>query len=156
MTYQDVLDLINTKLASSAKIPASKHRTVETALLNYIEGSLQPILNYLPKNRGYFDTGDLPGTNVNFTVGGNILSATLGERTSLGINVTCVIANSMADTNYKVIISPQSLISLEFDNDIRPPVFRIDSTTTFSVYIEKLVTDTSTKNIRIHLDVIQL
>ena len=35
MTYQDILDLINANLASGSKIPAVKHREVETALLDF-------------------------------------------------------------------------------------------------------------------------
>ena len=147
MTYQEVLDLINTKLASNAKITASKHRTVETALLNYIQDSL-------PKNRGYFDAGNIVTTTVNYPVGGDIVSATKIDTSMNGDVIQCTMANAMPNTNYKVIISPQSLISLEYDNDIKPPIFRIDSATQFSIYLEE--THPVVQNLRIHLDVIQL
>ena len=39
MTYQDILDLINANLASGSKIPAVKHREVETALLDFIQSN---------------------------------------------------------------------------------------------------------------------
>jgi hypothetical protein len=38
-TYNEILQLINTNLASGGKIPASKHREVEIALLDYISQS---------------------------------------------------------------------------------------------------------------------
>lgn len=38
-TYNEILELINTNLASGGKIPASKHREVEIALLDYIQQS---------------------------------------------------------------------------------------------------------------------
>jgi len=40
MTYQDIFDLIDNNLASGNKIPATKHRQVEHALLDYIEANL--------------------------------------------------------------------------------------------------------------------
>lgn len=40
MTYQDILDLINANLASGSKIPAVKHRAVETALLDFIQSNV--------------------------------------------------------------------------------------------------------------------
>ena len=40
MTYQDILDLINANLASGSKIPAAKHRAVETALLDFIQSNV--------------------------------------------------------------------------------------------------------------------
>lgn len=40
MTYQDILDLINANLASGTKIPAIKHREVETALLDFIQSNV--------------------------------------------------------------------------------------------------------------------
>ena len=40
MTYQDFLDLINANLASGSKIPAVKHREVETALLDFIQSNV--------------------------------------------------------------------------------------------------------------------
>jgi len=39
-TYADIFDLIDTNLASGNKIPASKHREVEHALLDYIQANL--------------------------------------------------------------------------------------------------------------------
>lgn len=39
-TYNEIQDLINEKLASFSKIPASYHREVEFALLNYINDNL--------------------------------------------------------------------------------------------------------------------
>lgn len=40
MTYQEILDLINLNLASGTKIPAVKHREVETALLDFIQSNV--------------------------------------------------------------------------------------------------------------------
>ena len=40
MTYQDILDLINLNLASRSRIPAVKHREVETALLDFIQSNV--------------------------------------------------------------------------------------------------------------------
>ena len=40
MTYQEILDLINSNLASGTKIPAVKHREVETALLDFIQSNV--------------------------------------------------------------------------------------------------------------------
>ena len=39
-TYNEILDLINSNLASGTEIPASKHREVEIALLNFIQSNL--------------------------------------------------------------------------------------------------------------------
>jgi len=39
-TYADIFDLIDANLASGNKIPASKHREVEHALLDYIQANL--------------------------------------------------------------------------------------------------------------------
>lgn len=39
-TYTDIKDLIDTNLASGTKIPATKHREVEVALLDYIQANL--------------------------------------------------------------------------------------------------------------------
>jgi hypothetical protein len=39
-TYSELLDLINDNLSSGSKIPATKHREVEIALLNYIQENL--------------------------------------------------------------------------------------------------------------------
>lgn len=39
-TYTDIQDLINSNLASGTKIPATKHREVELALLDYIQANL--------------------------------------------------------------------------------------------------------------------
>ena len=40
MTYQEILDLINLNLASRSRIPAVKHREVETALLDFIQSNV--------------------------------------------------------------------------------------------------------------------
>ena len=40
MAYTDILNLINSNLASGQKIPAIDHREVEIALLDYIEANL--------------------------------------------------------------------------------------------------------------------
>ena len=40
MTYQEILDLINLNLASRSRIPAVKHREVETALLDFTQSNV--------------------------------------------------------------------------------------------------------------------
>ena len=40
MTYKEILDLINLNLASRSRIPAVKHREVETALLDFTQSNV--------------------------------------------------------------------------------------------------------------------
>ena len=72
MTYQDILDLINANLASGSKIPAVKHREVETALLDFIQSNVaqQYDIKAIYANSAYLgDNFDSNGLGKNLRTG---------------------------------------------------------------------------------------
>jgi len=143
MNYTEVLDLINTNLASSSNITAAEHREVEIALLNY--GKTQN--NYV----GYITGVNLPvpdGTSL--TVSGNITSA-VGTASS-GVLIT--LTDAMSSTNYYVRSFIESLGTYTADTEIRGESFHKVSTTQF--YYIQSETNSQSQNLKIHFEVISL
>jgi len=91
------------------------------------------------------------GTNV--AVSGNITQAQVTANTSNGEVYTITLGNPMADTNYSVDISIESLGTLEADNDLKPVIWKKISNTQFEIYLEEDAG--GTKSIKIHLSVKQ-
>lgn len=81
MTYQEILDLINSNLASGTKIPAVKHREVETALLDFIQSNVaqQYDIKAIYANSTYLgDNFDSNGLGKNLRAGWAICNGNNG------------------------------------------------------------------------------
>lgn len=61
ITYTNVQDEVNTKLASGTNIPAFKHRETMQTLLDYIQ-------QYVPLHIGSFHIGNLSSDDMIFTI----------------------------------------------------------------------------------------
>lgn len=143
MNYTEVLDLIETNLATASNITAAEHREVEIALLNY--GKTQN--NYV----GYMTGVNLPVANgVSLTVNGDITSAV--GTTSDGILVT--LTTAMPSTNYYVRSYIESLGTFAGDTEIRRESFRKVSSTQF--YYIQSETNSAAQNLKVHFEVISL
>ena len=143
MNYTQVLDLINTNLASATNITAAEHREVETALLNYAKTQN----NYV----GYITGVNLPvGSGVSLTVSGDISSAV--GTTSDGVLIT--LSTAMPSTNYYVRSFVESLGTYTADTEIRRESFHKVSETQF--YYIQSETNSQTQNLKIHFEVISL
>jgi len=143
MNYTQVLDLINTNLASATNITAAEHREVEIALLNYVKTQN----NYV----GYITGVNLPvGSGVSLTVSGDISSAV--GTTSDGVLIT--LTTAMPSTNYYVRSFVESLGTYTADTEIRRESFRKVSETQF--YYIQSETNSQTQNLKIHFEVISL
>jgi len=143
MNYTEVLDLINTNLASASNITAAEHREVEIALLNYGK----TLNNYV----GYITGVNLPvGDGVSLTVSGDITSA-VGTASS-GVLIT--LTDAMPSTNYYVKSYIESLGTYAADTEIRRESFRKISTTQF--YYIQSETNSQSQNLRVHFEVISL
>jgi len=143
MNYTEVLDLINTNLASASNITAAEHREVEIALLNY--GKAQN--NYV----GYITGVDLPVANgSSLTVNGGITSAV--GTASNGVLIT--LTTSMPSMNYYVRSFVESLGTYTADTEIRRESFKKISTTQF--YYIQSETNAQAQNLKIHFEVISL
>jgi len=143
MNYTEVLNLINTNLASASNITAAEHREVEIALLNY--GKTQN--NYV----GYITGVNLPvADGASLTVSGRITSAV--GTASNGILIT--ITDAMPSTNYYIRSYIESLGTYTTDSEIRRESFKKISTTQF--YYIQSETNSQTQNLKVHLEVISL
>jgi hypothetical protein len=143
MNYTEVLNLINTNLASASNITAAEHREVEIALLNY--GKTQN--NYV----GYITGVNLPvADGASLTVSGRITSAV--GTASNGILIT--ITDAMPSTNYYIRSYIESLGTYTTDSEIRRESFKKISTTQF--YYIQSETNSQTQNLKIHFEVISL
>jgi hypothetical protein len=112
-TYQEILDLINVNLQSGTKIPATKHRQVEIALLDYIQanlaqsGDIKPIkadTNYLNAN---FDANGL-GKNLRLgwaICNGNNGTPNIGGRTIVGYGTGFTTLNAIGGSKDAVLVS---------------------------------------------------
>lgn len=92
MTYQQILDLITTNLASGSKIPAVKHREVETALLDFVQQNI-------PKR------GDIKAIFCDSTyLGNNFDNTGLGKLERLG-DAICNGNNGTPNLSGRMIVS---------------------------------------------------
>ena len=137
MTYLEILDLIDTNLASGSNIPAVKHREVEKEILGY------------SKYIGYI-TGFNVGNTGSFTVGGGLVSASSAN----GISTLCTMATAMPNTNYFVKIHVESLGVDTEDFAIFAPSFKKVSTTQFNLVLGE--PDNYTQNLKIHFEIVSL
>lgn len=139
MTYLEILDLIDTNLASGSNIPAVKHREVEVALLNY------------SKYIGYMTGVNLPvADGLSLSVSGDIASA-VGTASS-GVLVT--LTTPMPSTNYYVKSYVESLGTYAADTEIRRESFKKISTTQF--YYIQSETESQTQNLKIHFEIVSI
>lgn len=143
MTKADISTLIDTNLASGSNIPASLHRDVEHAILNYIPNT--------PLNVGFITAFDVH-TSGSKTVGGNISSAVV-DSGSLN-SMLCTMVNTMPSTNYLVKIFVESLGSDTDDFALFCPSFKIISTTQFNIITGE--PSSHAQNLKLHLEIISL
>lgn len=149
LTKTQIQTLINVNLADFSNILPAKHREVETEILNFIS-------NTTVTNTGFITVGDVGVGTVgqSYSVGGNVSSAILDTRTSKGNIIKVTVQNSMPSLSYFVRTSIETLgtkTSMEVDNDIHPIVFKVDTQTTFFVYVEDM---SGTQNIRLHIETV--
>jgi len=149
LTKTQIQTLINVNLADFSDILPAKHREVENEILNFIS-------NTTVTNTGFVTVGDVGVGTVgqSYSVGGNISSAILDTRTSKGNIIKVTVQNSMPSLSYFVRTSIETLgtkTSMEIDNDIHPIVFKVDTQTTFFVYVEDM---SGTQNIRLHIETV--
>lgn len=139
MTYLEILNLIDTNLASGTNIMAVEHREVETAILNYSR--------YI----GYMTGVNLPvADGLALTVSGDIASA-VG---SLGNGVLVTLTTAMPNTNYYIKSYVESLSTYAADTEIRRESFKKISTTQF--YYIQSETESQTQNLKIHFEIVSL
>ena len=107
------------------------------------------------RNYGTFGPLDVGGGNVGdfYPVTGDIVTAEIVAITTGGQEVEMTLNNAMADTNMDVRLNVQSLGNFGFDNDIRPLVFKVISTTKIRTLLEEV--GGVIQNIVIHVSVIQ-
>ena len=148
MTKADIIALIATNLADYSGIVPSKHREVELAILNFVSTANQ----VEALNKGSILVGDVGVGTVGqvYTVTGDVVTAILEARTAKGNIITVTVLNPHADMFYKVdISSPESLGTMEIDNDIHPPIWQKINENSFYIYIEDYG---GTQNLKIHFE----
>jgi len=111
------------------------------------------------KNVGWFSGAD-PGFE---TVGvmkpraGDISVAQVAQNNSpIETIYTVTFANAMANTNYFVRIHVQSEGTITSDDDLKSPVFKVVSTTQVQIGIQWTDGSTFNKNLKIHLEAVQI
>lgn len=149
LTKTQIQTLINTNLADFSDILPIKHREVETEILNFIS-------NTTVTNTGFITIGDvgIRPVGYSYSVGGNVLSAVVDTRTTNGEITKVTLQNSMPSLSYFVRTSIESIgtkTNMENDNDIHPIVFKVDTLTTFFVYVEDM---SRAQNIRLHIEAV--
>ena len=108
------------------------------------------------RNIGYFTGYDVSGgaTPLSLNRSGDVINATkIGESNNMDI-IQIDLENVMANLNYYVLFSIQSLGNTQFDNDLKPITFRPVDPARFNVYIEE--DSGNLQNLRIHMQVIQI
>lgn len=124
--------------------------------------------NYpVPVNIGYFSGVDIGSGTVGttYTPNGNCVSATLtvvytpyftvsSVTVGGGSVINVVMANAMANVNYKVRFYIESTGTLNFDSGAMYPTFEVVSTTVFNVAIRELAG--ATQSLKIHFEAIQI
>jgi hypothetical protein len=103
MTYQEILDLINSNLASGTEIPAIKHRAVEKALLDFVQENSSQQFDIKPiyVNSTYLGNNfDSTGLGTNLRLGWAICNQNngtpnLGGRTIIGYGGSFTTLNAV-------------------------------------------------------------
>lgn len=156
----DIQELINLYLQPESNIIADEHRSIDTAMINYLK-NLQTQVNNIatslyrtqPRVVGYFTGFDPAGGNIgqSYQVYGDITSAVLQSKESDNSVVRITMAFGIGSLKYYVDMLPESLGSLNLDNDIGGSVFRVINSNTFDYTIHE--TSNVAQNLKIHLKV---
>jgi hypothetical protein len=153
MTATEIRDLITLYLQDASSITAAEHKSIENALVDYMEATRTQadnlaltILAGVPKNVGYITGVNPPVSSGVVSSGGNITTAT---GTASGI--LCTMTNAMPSTNYVVKMNVQSLGNYSSDGTVKCPMFKVVSTTQFYFFIHE--TDNLTQNLKIHFEI---
>jgi len=112
-TYADIFDLIDTNLASGNKIPASKHREVEHALLDYIQANLSQSgdIKRVKCNITYLnDNFDVNGLGKNLRLGwaicnGNNGTDNLAGRVGVGYGIGYSSLGAIGGSKDSVVVA---------------------------------------------------
>ena len=105
-------------------------------------------------NKGWFSGINISTTTGSLPIDGDLSSAVAS---TVGTNTTFVLvtmANTMANTNYKVVFDVESQGTLVLDSDCMAPIFGKISTTQFTCAVREVVGHP--QNLKIHFEVIQL
>jgi len=114
------------------------------------------LYKFIPKNRGLISGVNVGSGSVGaaYAKSGDIVSATKTANLGVGDVIRIVLSNTMSSTNYKVIVSVESVGTLSDDNEIKQPIWKKVSENTFDFFIEELAS--VSQNLTIHFDVISL
>ena len=139
---------------TAANAALSAETAARIAADNALQSTITLMQRFLPKNRGYFT-----GLNVSLTTGSLTCSGDISAATAVALTgdsvVTVTMANAMANLNYKVNVSLQSLRSnINDDDDVCMPAWKPISTTQFTIAFREM--EAIDQNLRVHLEVISL
>lgn len=117
-----------------------------------LQNQINVLKTYTPKNIGFFSGLDVSTSTGSLTTGGDITLAiaTTGTEESF---VACTMANTMPNMNYYILMTIESLGTVNLDNDIYAPIFKKISTTQFQFSIRE-ITGSSSQNLKVHFQVI--
>jgi hypothetical protein len=125
MTFSEILNLISLNLASGTKIPAAKHREVETAILNYVQanlaqaGDLKMIKSDIAYLQANFETNGL-GKNLRegwAICNGNNGTDDFSGRVPLGYGVGYSALNTTGGSKDAVLVAhTHSMLTSNADN----------------------------------------
>lgn len=105
-------------------------------------------------NKGWFSGINISVTTGSLPINGDLSVATASVLGTNGTSVLVTMANTMANTDYKVVFEVESEGTLTSDIDCMTPIFKKISTTQFTFAIREVVG--ATQNLKIHFQVIQL
>jgi hypothetical protein len=105
-------------------------------------------------NKGWFSGINISTTTGSLPIDGDLSSAVASIAGNNTTFVLVTMANTMANTNYKVVFDVESQGTLVIDTDCMAPIFRKISTTQFTCAVSEVFG--SGQNLKIHFEVIQL
>ncbi len=105
------------------------------------------------KNKGSVYPLDVYATIGDISVSGDFTQATVTNGLTGHSNILVTMANAMANTDYKVNTSIESLGNINNDSDINNIVFKPLSTTQFNLHISQ--SSSTTQSLKLHLEVVQ-
>ncbi|QCW21742.1 hypothetical protein [Flavobacterium phage FCOV-S2] len=151
LTNKTVFGLrVNDNTASAPYLAsASQNGIYPKEHFKIVENLISPI-----KNRGWIGGFDIGSTTGSLPVNGDIISATSTISVNGETFILCAMSNAMANNNYVVKMYIESLGGLGADNDLGCPVFKVISTTQFTISLNE--TFPSDQNIKIHVEIQQL
>jgi hypothetical protein len=100
--------------------------------------------------------GDISGGTVgqNVVVTGDIQSATIVETGSGRTIIQVTLTTAMPDANHVIHVSTESLGNIEYDNDVKTPVFKRINNQVFKIYYEE--TSSVAQDIRANITINQI